>query len=203
MTRGAIILCGGQSSRMSTDKAALPFGDETMLQRVVRRVSEVARRIVVVATPGQALPELPDTVTVAHDRREGRGPLEGLAVGLSAIQSQAEIVYATGCDVPLLVPAFVERMFDLLGEHDVVVPKDGQYHHPLAAVYRTRVLEHVERLLSADRMRPVFLFDQVSTLEVPVEELRAVDPELATLENINRREDYLAALARAGLDAPP
>ncbi len=203
MTRGAIILCGGQSNRMGLDKATLPFGDETMLQRVVRRVSEVVERIVVVATPGQPLPELPGGVRVAYDRREGRGPLEGLAVGLSAIQLQAEIVYATGCDVPLLVPAFVERMFDLLGDHDIVVPKDGQYHHPLSAVYRTRVLEHVERLLSADRMRPVFLFDQVSTLEVPVEELRAVDPELATLENINRREDYLAALERVGLDAPP
>ena len=42
MRRGAIILCGGASSRMGRDKAWLPFGpDEVMLQRVVRLVGEV------------------------------------------------------------------------------------------------------------------------------------------------------------------
>ena len=41
MRRGAIILCGGKSSRMGRDKATLPFGPELMLQRVVRLIGEV------------------------------------------------------------------------------------------------------------------------------------------------------------------
>ena len=62
MEKGAIILCGGKSSRMGRDKATLPFGSEVMLQRVIRLVSQVVNvhRIVVVAAPGQALPEKAD-----------------------------------------------------------------------------------------------------------------------------------------------
>lgn len=206
MRRGAIILCGGKSSRMGTSKAMLPFGDELMLQRVVRLVGEVvvAENIVVVAAGEQELPALPAGVTVARDARDDRGPLEGLAAGLSALSGRVDAAYATSCDVPLLVPAFVERMFELLGEDsshwDITVPRDGKFHHPLAAVYRVSVLDHVQQLLAADRLRPFFLFDQLNTHEVPVDELREVDPELATLENLNTPEDYQRALDCSGIE---
>ena len=200
MKRGAIILCGGRSTRMGRDKATLPFGPECMLQRVVRLISDVVdlRNIVVVAAPGQQLPELSEDIQIVNDDRPQRGPLEGLAAGLRAIDGRVDAVYATSCDVPLLVPQFVERLFELLGEHDIAVPRDGEHHHPLAAVYRASVLTHVQRLLDADRLRPRFLFDEVNTREIPVDELREVDPQLATLENLNHPEDYRAALAAAG-----
>jgi molybdenum cofactor guanylyltransferase len=69
MIKGAIILCGGKSSRMGRDKATLPFGPEQMLARVVRLVSEVVEpaKIVVVAAPEQELPVLPAAVAVARD----------------------------------------------------------------------------------------------------------------------------------------
>jgi molybdopterin-guanine dinucleotide biosynthesis protein A len=144
------------------------------------------------------VPDLPAAVGVARDEHAERGPLEGLAGGLRSLSGRVEAVYATACDVPLLAPAFVVRMFELLGEHDIAVPRDGEHHHPLAAVYRTTVLPHVERLLGADRLRPRFLFDEVNTREVSVEELRSVDPQLATLANLNYEADYLAALEAAG-----
>lgn len=204
MVRGAIILCGGKSSRMGHDKASLPFGPEPMLQRVVRLVGTAvaAERMVVVAATGQMLPPLAPAVTVARDLRPERGPLEALAAGLRVLAGRAEAVYATACDVPFLVPAFVERMFDLLGECDIAVPRDGQFHHPLAAVYRVGVLPRIERLLAEDRLRPRFLFDQVATREVDVAELRAVDPRLETLRNLNHPAEYQAALAAAGFAAP-
>ena len=204
MQHGAIILCGGKSSRMGRDKATLPFGPELMLQRVVRLLGEVVdlQRIVVVAAPGQLLPELPTGVTIAHDLRQERGPLEGLAAGFRALSGRADAAYATSCDVPLLVPRFVERMFDLLGDHDIAVPRDGEHHHPLATVYRLTVLAHIQKLLDADRLRPRFLFDELNTREVPVDELRSVDPELSTLENLNYPQDYLTALATAGCAEP-
>ena len=183
---------------MGVDKATLPFGPELMLQRVVRLLGEVVEQIVVVAAAGQELPELPDSTRIAHDRREGRGPLEGLAAGLTELDDTTEAAYATSCDVPLLVPAFVERMFDLLGDHEIAVPKEGKFHHPLAAVYRTSVLSHVEELLSANRMRPFFLFEQCDTREVTPDEWTDVDPDSRTLRNLNEREDYEAALRLAG-----
>jgi molybdopterin-guanine dinucleotide biosynthesis protein A len=184
---------------MGVPKATLPFGSETMLQRVVRLLEDVVFPIIVVAAREQRLPELPNHVTVTRDEREQHGPLEGLRAGLSALPDSVDIAYVTSCDVPLLEPRFVERMIALLGDHDIAVMEIDGFPHPLSAVYRRRTLPHIESLLEAKRLRPVFLFDTVSTRRVRPDEMISADPELRTLRNLNTREDYLAALAEAGL----
>jgi len=196
---GGVVLCGGKSSRMGTPKALLPFGPELMLQRVVRLVGEAVRPIVVVAAAEQELPELPPDVLIARDRREYRGPLEGLARGLDALGDACEAVYATACDVPFLRPEFVRRVTELLGDHEIAVPRTEGFYHPLAAVYRSSVRPQIDQLLAADRLRPVFLYELVRTREISAEELLDVDPELKTLRNLNRPEDYRAALEAAKL----
>jgi molybdopterin-guanine dinucleotide biosynthesis protein A len=203
VTAAGIVLCGGRSTRMGSAKALLPFGEETMLQRVVRLLSTVVSPLVVVAAPGQRLPGLPASVSVTRDEQEGRGPLEGLRAGLKALPGDVEIAYVTSCDVPLLVPPFVHRMVELLGDHDIAVVEIDGFSHPLSAVYRRRTLPHVESLLAANRLRPVFLFDAVRTRRVQPAELASVDHELLTLRNLNTQQDYLDALSRAGLDPPP
>jgi len=210
MNAGGIVLCGGQSSRMGFPKPLLPFGPELMLPRVLRLLGQVATPIVVVAAPGQALPELPvgtpklaPTIIMARDHRPGRGPLEGLAAGLHALPDEMDAVYVTACDVPLLEPRFVRRMFELLGDYSIAVPVSGGYQHSLAAVYRRSVLPEVERLLAADRLRPAFLFDSVPTRFVEAAELIDVDPDLDTLANLNHPAEYLSALAKAGFEPAP
>jgi molybdopterin-guanine dinucleotide biosynthesis protein A len=183
---------------MGVPKATLPFGPETMLQRVVRLLGTVVSPIVVVAAREQALPGLPADVAITHDEREQRGPLEGLRAGLKALPSSVEVAYITSCDVPLLEPAFVTRMVELLGDHDIAVMEIDGFPHPLSAVYRRDTLPHVEALLEKDKLRPVFLFDAVRTRRVRPEEMLSVDPQLRTLRNLNTREDYLVALAEAG-----
>jgi molybdopterin-guanine dinucleotide biosynthesis protein A len=202
MRFGGVVLCGGKSSRMGTSKALLPFGPEVMLQRVVRLLSEVVSPIVVVAARDQPLPPLPSDALIAYDERPERGPLEGLFAGLTCLADVADAAYATSCDVPLLETAFVRRMLASLGDNDVAVPVDVEFHHPLAAVYRTTVLTEIAALLASDQLRPRALFDRVRTIRVPVEELRQVDPELRTLRNLNHWEEYLAALGLAGFSPP-
>lgn len=199
---GGIVLCGGLSSRMGLPKATLPVGSETMLGRVVRIVDQVVSPIVVVAAPGQTVPRLAQNPQVVHDRTVGRGPLAGLEAGLEAITGHADAVYATSCDVPLLRTAFVNQLVSLLEDHDVVVPVDGKFYHPLAAVYRVGVLAEVTDLLAQDQLRPRFLFDRVRTRTVDVAELREVDPELDSLTNLNHPHDYAAALEKLGLSVP-
>ncbi len=181
---------------MGSSKALLPFGSEGMLQRVVRLVGEVVPResTVVVASKEQELPSLSKEIQVTHDRQSDRGPLEGIASGLTALAKCADSCFVTSCDVPLLVPALVERMFQLLGDHDVVVPVDDEFQHPLAGVYRSSVLPQVEKLLSANQLRASLLLEQCRTRFVPTDELRSVDPQLQSLRNINQHEDYLALL---------
>jgi molybdopterin-guanine dinucleotide biosynthesis protein A len=184
---------------MGSSKALLPFGAETMLQRVVRLLGSVVSPLVVVAAPGQELPELPAAGIIARDERGGRGPLEGLRAGLKALPPHVEIAYVTSCDVPLLVPRFVERMVQLLGDHDIAVMEIDGFAHPLSAVYRRRTLPHVEALLAADRLRAAFLLDSVKTRRLQPADVAAADPQLLTLRNLNTRQDYLDALAAAGL----
>jgi len=202
MNAAGIVLCGGRSTRMGAPKAMLPFGAETMLQRVVRLLAMVVSPVVVVAAKDQELPELPPEVVVARDEEEGRGPLEGLRAGLKALPIGVEAAYVTSCDVPLLVPEFARRMIDLLGDHDIAVMEIDGFTHPLSAVYRRSTLSLVEDLLAHDRLRPVFLFDAVRTRRVQPAEMTSVDAALLTLRNLNTRDDYERALgeltSRAG-----
>ena len=198
----AIILCGGQSSRMGYPKALLPFGPETMLERVLGLVESVVDHRVVVAATGQSLPQLTADITVCEDKHPERGPMEGLAAGLPS--SPDGICYVTSCDAPFLKPAWITALLERLGEDDeIVVPTEGRLHHPLAAVYRRCVLPHVDQLLCENRLRPFFLFENLPTQRVDVETLRAADPELESLMNVNTPQEYLSALKRAGLDCEP
>ena len=183
---------------MGTAKALLPFGPETMLQRVVRLLGGLVGPIVVVAAAGQELPALPPDVIVTRDERPERGPLEGLRAGLEALPPGVDAAYVTSCDVPLLVAGFVTEMLDLARGYDVAVMEIDGFTHPLSAVYSRTTLPHIEALLAADRLRPVFLFDAVRTRRVAPAEISA-DPELRTLRNLNTQEDYQRALSEAGL----
>jgi molybdenum cofactor guanylyltransferase len=177
-----IVLCGGKSTRMGTSKALLPFGPETMLQRVVRILGEVVSPIVIVAAVDQELPPLPEGVLLARD------------------ENDVDTAYVTSCDVPLLVPGFVRQLIDLASGYDIAVMEIDGFTHPLSAVYRRSTLATVEDLLENNRLRPVFLFDAVKTRRVRPEEMTA-DPNLRTLRNLNTRAEYEQALSEAQLDS--
>ena len=182
---------------MGRDKASLPFGDETLPQRVVRIVSASVGDVVVVARAGQELPALPRDVRVVRDELDDRGPLGGLGPGLRA--SRADAVFATGCDAPFLAPALIDLLFDRLSDRDAAVAETDGRPHPLCAVYRTRIATVVGRLVADGRLRATDLAGLVPTVRVTEDELRAADPDLACLVNCNTPESYAAALAAAGL----
>jgi molybdopterin-guanine dinucleotide biosynthesis protein A len=81
-----------------------------------------------------------------------------------------------------------------MGEALVAVPWVNDRHHPLAAAYRTACLPVIDRLLGCDRLRPIFLFDEVPTRVMEATALSDVDPELQSLRNLNTPEDYADAL---------
>ena len=193
---------------MGSPKALLPWHGSTLLRRVVGLVGRVVDGpVVVVRAPDQVLPALPADVVVTEDPVEGRGPLAGLHAGLTALDGRAEAVYLSAVDVPLLHPAFVRRVLGALdgddgqGPADAVLPEAHGHRHPLAAAYRTAVAARVAALLEQDRLRPAYLLDQLDVrrldeaalLHDPA--LRTADPTLASLRNLNGREDYERAHA--------
>ena len=183
---------------MGRPKLSLPFGSETMLSRVVRIVSEVVSPVVVVATIGQELPSLPAKTLVARDDVKNQGPLGGLAAGLAALAGRVEAAYASSCDVPLLKPEFVRAMVDSLAQQELAIPYDGEYHHPLAAVYRTSLEPRIRNLIAEGRLRTSTLVAETDVRIVDVSELGRVDPTLESLRNVNSPDDYRTALRAAG-----
>ncbi len=185
---------------MGQPKAWLPFGEETMLQRVVRTLQEVVSPIVVVAAPDQDVPPLPADVRIIRDEQEGLGPLAGLAAGLTALSGVTDAAYASSCDVPLLRPAFVRTIIARLDQFDLAIPREDRYYHPLAAVYRTTLGERCHALLAEGRRRPLDLVRSSQSCEIDVDELRSADPDLDSLQNANTSDEYAALLIQAGIE---
>ncbi len=197
---GGVVLCGGQSSRMGRPKHLLPFGSETLLERVIARMRQVVSPVIVVAAVDQELPALPEEVLIGRDQQLNRGPLAGLAVGLAMMSQFREAAFVSACDAPFLEPKFLQKMLEELGEYDLAIPREDSYYHPLAAVYRVTLSTTIENLIEQNRLRPFFLIEQCNAKIVPVEDLECVDPGLRSLKNMNHPEDYETALLEAGLN---
>jgi molybdenum cofactor guanylyltransferase len=189
---------------MGRPKAALEWHGSTLLRRVVGIVARVVDGpVVVVRAPGQELPELPAEVVIATDAREGRGPVQGLAAGLSAVP-EAQWAFVSSTDVPLLHPAFVAVVLRAAQREDadVALPVAHGFRHPLSAAYRTALLPEVERMVAEDLMKSALLLERVRVLELDEvallrdRELAAADPELLSLLNVNDPAEYEGARAR-------
>jgi molybdopterin-guanine dinucleotide biosynthesis protein A len=209
MRAAGLVLAGGRSSRMGVPKAALEWHGSTLLARtcgVLRRAG--LDPVLVVRAPGQKLPALPTYVEVVDDPREGLGPLQGMAVGLTALADRAEVAFVCSTDLPFLHAELVRRVLRPFGDPvdgdalDVVLPVARGYPQPLSAAYRTRLAPAVAALVAADRLRPAFIFEDATVLRLDDDALladaalRVADPTLESLVNVNERADYDAARAR-------
>jgi molybdopterin-guanine dinucleotide biosynthesis protein A len=200
-----VVLAGGRSTRMGTPKAALEWHGSTLLYRAAAIVSRaVDGPVVVVAAPGQPLPELPSGVHVVADPVEGRGPMVGIATGLAAVADQAPVAFVCSTDLPFLHPAFIDRVLRefALADADVVLPVARGYRQPLAAAYRTTLAEVIADLASCGVLRLGMLFEHCRATQIDDDTLLAdpvlarVDPALESVVNVNSPEEYEAARAR-------
>ena len=197
MTQGmpdasAIVLAGGQSSRMGRPKASLLFDDEPLLVHIVRALSHLFSEIVVVAAPSQELPFVP--AMVVRDQVAHQGPVGGLCYGLKA--TGGECSFVTSCDVAFLNSRLISYLLSRIPDCDVVVPHWQQRLQPLHAVYRRSVLPLLEGQLERGELRPVHLFDRVRTCTVGEDEIRRFDPHGSSFLNMNTPADYQEALSR-------
>jgi molybdopterin-guanine dinucleotide biosynthesis protein A len=187
---GGIVLCGGRSTRMGRPKEWLPFGDETLLQRIVRVEGAVARPVVVAARRGQELPPLPPEVCIVHDAIEDFGPLAGIAAGLAALDGRCEAALVVTCDHPFLRSAVLERLVALLEGHPAVVVQHAGQVYPLLGVYRLDTRPVLQRLLAAAEHRAQRYPEACGARLLDAESLRDIDAQLACLTNINDPLSY-------------
>lgn len=178
---------------MGRPKAWLPFGEEVLLQRVVRVLQPVFDPIVVVAAVGQVLPELSNSIIVARDDREYLGPLNGLVAGLSVLKGKAEIAFVSSCDAPFLSAEFAVRIVERLEGNSICMPELDGIKHPLAAAYRAEVVEMARDHINNGRLRLLALTEVLPTRFLSGDDLADFDPTM-NLRNVNTPEEYEAAL---------
>ncbi len=144
----AIVLAGGQSSRMGQDKALLAPEGVPLLRQVCDIALECASRVYVVTSwPERYGDILPASCEFIREvplpgETQPHGPLVGLAQGLAQVQT--EWVLALACDLPRLRVEVLQDWMGLLAGagSDVMalLPRDAGVWQPLCGFYRLRCL---------------------------------------------------------------
>lgn len=197
MKRAGVVLCGGASRRMGQAKAQLAWGGQTFLAHILETLEPIVDVRVAVAAAEQSLGDLPPNVRILRDSQHYEGPLVALGLSLTELASEAEAVFLTACDNPLLPAVVVRELFERLDAFDAVMltGEDGQ-PRALTAVYRPATCkEPVQKLVATGERRLRAVVPHLRTHLIPFADLQRIDPQLHALANINTPEDYEAALA--------
>jgi len=188
----AIILAGGQSSRMGRPKAELPFALGTMLDYVVAAMLSVFDELVVaVAEPRRYAWEGYGARSI-DDRVPNRGPTSALEQALR--ETRFDRAFVCSCDVPFVNPDLARKLCDMLGDDDVLIPYVDGKLQTLHAVYRKKCAKVLATMRSKGEHRLHEIVNFAKVRVVPEEEIRALDPELLSFFNVNTPEDYQRAL---------
>ena len=185
-----IVLAGGKSRRMGTDKAQLAWKEGTLLSAAVEKLAGLCREIIVVG----AKRSLPYSVVWTADRVVGAGPLAGLEAGLTAASFDETLVLA--CDMPLVSVAFLQTLSSSATAADVVVPRHAGGYEPLCAWYRrSACLPAARQLLQAGNARMQSLLPLVRTVAISADKngYDGIAPETFFF-NVNTKADYERAM---------
>ncbi|MDD4904155.1 MAG: molybdenum cofactor guanylyltransferase [Candidatus Bipolaricaulis sp.] len=185
-----VILAGGASRRMGRPKHLLPTPRGTLVEYTVERLSPHFAETLLVGKPPLCCPA---GVRAVEDVRPEQTPLVGIYSALLALDTPVGLV--VGCDMPFVVPALARALVARSRGFDVVVPKLGGFYEPLLAVYRRSCIPAIEDSLAEGAFKITSIYPSLSVREVGEDVVRAIDPDLASLTNLNIPKQ-LALLAR-------
>lgn len=187
------VLAGGQSTRMGTNKALLPFGGGRIIELLLQTLRPLFPELAIVANDASAYRDL--GVPVWPDRIPGRGALGGIHAAVA--NSRFPQTFCIACDMPCATGGVIAYLQRLAPDYDAVVPRTAAGYEPLHAVYGKTCLPTMESLLGAGRLRIDELFPLVRARMVEEHELRPIDPLLRSFINLNTRDDLEAAVRLA------
>jgi molybdenum cofactor guanylyltransferase len=191
MKAGAIILSGGQSSRMGSNKALLKFHEKTNIERIRDSLKHVFDDIILVTNDPETYQFL--NIRTVLDKYPGSGPLAGVHAGLEASDYEENFVVA--CDMPFVSAELASSLVKALKHHDAVVPVMDGRQHPLFAAYQKRVSREARGCIEKGKLRMKHLLEQLNVRYLEEEDLQLYGE--SGLEriffNMNRPEEYEAA----------
>lgn len=192
-----IILAGGRSQRMGSNKALLSVPDRpslTFVEHLASLLSAHCSEVLLVARNEMSgkeylsFPGMRPSWRLVYDLEPDQGPLMGLYSGLLAASFSHALVLAV--DLPFVQSALLAWLCAFPLTDQALVPRVQGIPQVLLARYPCSILSTVEECLRAGRRDPRALLKRVPVRFLEEEQLREVDPELRSFVNINTPEDF-------------
>lgn len=188
MNAAAIILSGGKSSRMGTNKALLPINEKPNIERIADKFKILFDDIILVTNDPEQYQFL--GLKMTGDHYPGMGPLAGVHAGLEA--SDFEVNFIVACDMPFVSVELAEVLVNNSSHYDAVVPVINGKQHPLVSVFKKETAKTIVESIENKRLRVKDLLDALNVLYVTETELQAYSHlELERVFfNMNHPDDY-------------
>ena len=184
-----LILAGGKSLRMGSDKALQPLGGKAVIAHVLERMGGLVDHIYVVANDLVSYSFL--GVPTILDEEPGSGPLMGMYTGISA--SRTPWVLAVACDTPFVAPSLLRTLLQHPRMKDIVAVEVGSQPQPFPALYSARCAGVARTLLNSGHRALRDLMAAVDVSIIPEAAARQVDPHLRTFLDLDTNEDLRSA----------
>ena len=180
----ALILAGGRATRFGgIAKHELVIEGRTIFERQVAVLQPRVAEIIVSGATTRGYRTVADAVA-------GAGPLAGIAAGLAAARTEWLLVVAG--DMPYITSAVIDLIASrITTDHDAVGIRIGELPEPLLCALRCSIRGVVERRIAAGQRKASRLLTdgELRVCWIRDHELRAVDPELRALFNVNAPGD--------------
>lgn len=163
----AIILAGGHSTRMGTDKGFLLWNGKPFIQHIIDAVEPLVQEIIIVSDN----PSYDDfNMERIEDVISNAGPLAGIYSGLKYSKHKRNIVLS--CDIPRINTTILKKLFVGDNDIDIVQLKSMGRDMPLIAIYDKSCLNTFENLLEQGERKLRFAVShcKVRTIELNNEE---------------------------------
>ncbi len=193
-----IILAGGSSRRMGSEKALLPHPGGRFIEAIHRQMVSLFREVLIVTNTPDLYGFVP--CRKVPDLIPGMGALSGIHSGL--VHSGTPYIFVVACDMPHLRENLMRHLAGQAAGFDIVVPEGLHGLEPLHAIYGKQALGAIETALRLGKNRVVDFFDTVRIRKVPREEVARFDPEFLSFRNINTPQDYYRFREEGRIPAP-
>ncbi len=187
-----VVQAGGESTRMGSNKALLPFLGQPLIERVIERLRPVADEILITANQTQDFEFL--NLPVHRDVLPGYGALGGLLTALTI--SPSPITAVVACDMPFVSADLLAYQLQVLenGSWDAVVPRSKAGFEPLHGVYRTQICRQaVEWAIERGERKMIAWFPKVKIYALENAELHPFDPQGRIFWNVNTPQELQTA----------
>ncbi|MBS0000298.1 MAG: molybdenum cofactor guanylyltransferase [Cyclobacteriaceae bacterium] len=179
----AIVLCGGESSRMGTDKGMIDIMGRPMVEHVITHVKPLCNRILI-STNFENYKYL--GYEVIEDQWQDHGPAAGILSCL--LVSETEINLVVSCDLPMATTMLFEKMYGYAGDSDITVPRINTHFQPLCGFYRTNIRDRFREYLMIGEKSMQFIIQYFNFRLISQEMMPGIDLE-KELQNFNTPED--------------